>query len=175
MSHVIGRGRYARETYPGRTGSGAEGGGAVLRFYGADAQASVAEAIYAANRAEASWGAFTQDDLLEEGALLVAPTAYALGSVTAKRVILGAGGPIVGDDPITYEVLQSTDNGVSWQPPGGGPPIVISYDPNESGDKIAAINQVVPLNALVAIRATYPTNYDPQGLDEVVLFAVDTA
>lgn len=173
MSHIIGRGRYARETYPGRSSGGA--GGTLLRFYGGNAQASAQEAIYGANRsgAEADWLDFDQDSLLNGGALVVLPTSYLIGSFSVQRIIYGGAGPIIGDDNVVYELVQSTDGGATWASIPGGTPVTIALAPNESVvGALVNVNRPVALGALLAVRATYPANYDPQGQTEIVLFVV---
>lgn len=173
MSHIVGRGRYGRETYPGRGSSGAPASNEILRFYGGAAVANVASVQYAGTvTGDTVWSDFTQDNVLQQGGKLVAPSEYLITSLNVKRVITGGAGPIVGDTDITLELLQSTDNGVTWGNPGGGAAITVTFAPDETADKSASFNAVVPTDALITVRATYPANYDPQGQDEVLLIVV---
>lgn len=173
MSHVIGKGRYGRETYPGRAAAGGAVPSEFLRFTGGETPASVPVSVFSPVLAgQTSWAAFTQADILEESGMVALPSAYHVASFSVKRVIVGVAGPIIGDDDITYELLQSTDNGATWQNPAGGAAVVATFAPNEEADKVISVNETVPAGALIAIRATYPANYDPQGQVESVFFIV---
>lgn len=173
MPHIIGRGRYGRETYPGR--SGGFDLGTVLRLYGGSTDASVTAETFAANRAQTDvWLSFTQAEILGAGSLL-ASSDYPIGNFNVKRVLFGGAGPIVGDADISYELLQSIDGGATWTPPAGGAAVIVTFAPNESDDKSVVVGRTIPANALIAVRAVYPTNYNPQSEDEAVFFAAEVA
>jgi len=175
MAHLIGRGRNARETYPGRTG-GFGAAGATLRLYGGNTLANALQQTLGGSRlGSANWGDFAQDSLNNEGALLALPGDITLAQFSVKRVIIaGGGGPIIGDADISYELLQSTDDGATWGAPGGGSSIIVTFAPNESGSKTVDAGAVVPAGALIAARAVYPTNFDPQGAEEIVYLNAST-
>lgn len=165
--HIIGSGRTARETYPGRSGGFIVGD--LARLYGGSAPASAPETELAAKINAADWEpGFTQATTLPEGAILVAPGAYPIGRFSAKRMITG-GGAIAGDNPIQYDLMQSVDDGVVWTPLAP----TITFTPDERDTKTVSIGLTAPSEALLAVRGTYPTNYAPGALVEFVYFVIE--
>ena len=165
--HIIGRGRTARETYPGRSGGFVVGD--LVRLYAGNAGASAPEVEYAAKIPEMDWAVgFTQAVILAECGVAVAPGAYPIGRFSAKRVITGAG-TIVGDNPIQYDLMQSVNEGVDWTELAP----TILYNPDESDTKTVSIGLTVPTGALLAVRGTYLTNYDPDTRSEFVYFVIE--
>lgn len=171
MSHIIGRGRYARETYP-EAGNPGDLPNDILRWYGGETAASVPATVFGASRSpeENAWTSpFDQPTILNSGAFSL-PNGGVVGQWSVKRVFTDVGGPMIGDADIALELLQSTDNGASWVPIAGGAPIIITFAPNEEDDKSVVVNRAAPAGSLISIRATYPANFDPQGLKDNLLF-----
>ena len=167
MPHVIGKGRYGRETYPGRSGGFVLG--SLVRLYAGNAGASAPEVEYAAKIPEMDWiVGFAQAGILAEGGVAVAPGGYPIGRFSAKRVLTGAG-PAVGDNPIQYNLMQSVNNGVVWTTLGP----TILFNPDEIDTKIVSVGLTAPSGALLAVRGTYPTNYDPTTRSEFVYFVIE--
>ena len=168
MGYLIGRGRNARETYPGRSGGFVVGD--LVRLYAADAPDDAGEVEYFAQFAEMDWGApFARINILVGGGVVVAPEDYPIGRFSAKRIVIGAG-PITGDNPIQYDLMQSVDDGVTFTPLA---PTML-YQPDERGTKNVSIGLTVPSGAVLAVRGTYPTNYtNPGALPELIYFVIE--
>lgn len=165
--YVIGRGRTAREAYPGRSGGFVLG--ELVRLYAGGAQASVPETELAAKIPELDWAVgFTQAVILPESGVAVIPGGYPIGRFSAKRVLTGAG-PAVGDNPIQYNLMQSIDNGLNWTTLGP----TILFNPDEIDTKIVSVSLTAPSEALLAVRGTYPTNYDPTTRLEFIWFVIE--
>ena len=144
--------------------------GDLVRLYAADAPDSVPAVEYFAQFAEMDWGApFARANILFGGSVVVAPNDYPIGRFSAKRIVIGAG-PITGDNPIQYDLMQSVDDGVIFTPLA---PTML-YEPDERGTKSVSIGLTVSSGAVLAVRGTYPTNYtNPGSLPEFVYFVFE--